>query len=278
MSVAVKTKTRLKTVKSLNSIFNALQVITMARLQKVRQKHTSAKLYLERLQQAAQNLDLSSFAQPREEGKTIALLISPNRGLCGAFNQNLLYRAQNFIKESDRPKEFIAFGRKGGEFLRSRKQIVVDSYLKEDYHFDFFAGLANKMITDYQNGKLARISLIFNRFQTLMRQDAVVRELLPAESLPGQDPDRFIIEPDKFLAAAKVFEQMLAVELYYAYLDSQLGELSARMFTLKGAIENSKEIMQELAMNLNKARQQMITRDLLEIIASSECLNEGECY
>lgn len=271
MAIAPKAKRRLKTIKSLNSIFNALQVITMARLQKIRQKHRLAQLYLAGINEAAGQVSLSAFAKKRR-GKVAAIVISPNRGFCGAFNQNILYRTQNFIREGKGELEFIVFGRKGTEFLRARRQAVKDSYLKEDYSFSFFAEIARELASRFQQGEIAEAHLLFNRFRTIMRQDAVLQQLIPVEKQPRSGLS--IIEPDRQLVAAKVFEQKLAAEIYFAYLDSQLGEVSARMFTLKGAIENSEELIDELVLNMNKARQQAITRDLMEIIGSTESLKE----
>lgn len=275
MPVLIKTKRRLRTLKSLNSIFNALQVITIARLQKVKTKHKRAEQYLAEIMKIARQLDFSKIYKKNRTARNLAVLISPNRGFCGAFNQNLLYRTDNFIKESASAPEFIVFGRKGLDFLRKKKQSIINNYMEEEYSFNFFAKLAAEILQRYYAGEIAEANFIFNRYMTVMRQDAVANRVIPREGISPPAIDRYIIEPDKELAAEKVFEQLLAAELYFSYLDSQLGEISARMFTMKGAIENSKELIGGLTIELNKARQQSITRDLLEIIASSESLKEG---
>lgn len=137
-----KTKRRLRTIKSLNSIFNALQIITIARLQKLKGRHQHAERYLSEIKQIAGQLDFSCiYRSPKKTAKNLAILISPNRGFIGAFNQNLLYRAGNFIREAGSGTEFVVFGRKGADFLRGKKQAVRDIYLAEDYDFSFFAGL-----------------------------------------------------------------------------------------------------------------------------------------
>lgn len=274
MPVLIKTKRRLRTLTSLNSIFNALQVITIARLQKVKTKHQRAEQYLAEMMKIARHLDFSDFYKKSKTARNLAVLISPNRGFCGAFNQNLLYRADNFIKEYAAPAEFIVFGRKGLEFLRAKKQAIINNYLEEEYGFDFFAKLAAEIIRRHRAGETAEVHIIFSRYMTVMRQDAVANRAIPLEGGSPPAVDRYLIEPDKALAAEKAFAQLLAAQLYFSYLDSQLGEISARMFTMKGAIENSKELIGGLTIELNKARQQAITRDLLEIIASSESLKE----
>jgi len=276
MSISVKLKTRLRTIKNLNSIFNALQVITLARIQKVRGRHKNSKRYLAEIREMADHIDLSKFSKTPKGGKTLAVLFSGNRGFCGAFNQNLRYRAQNFIKEAKTEVEFLVFGRKGLEFLRSRKQKIAKSFLEEEYDFRFFLQLAKEIIAGYESDEISEFHVIFNRFHSVLRQDALTRQLMPYTADQPPITDYYILELDKELVADKLFEQLVAARLYFNCLDSQLGELSARMFTLKGAIENSKELIGSLTLNLNKERQQSITQELLEIISSSESLKEAK--
>ncbi|MFA4905690.1 MAG: FoF1 ATP synthase subunit gamma [Candidatus Margulisiibacteriota bacterium] len=269
MPPLVKTRRRLKTVKSLNSIFNALQVITLARLQKIKAKHAAAKQYLLELKTMAEEVGQAEGLSGPAEG--MAVLFSGNRGFCGMFNQNILFRTRSFIEEGE--ATFLVFGRKGLEFLRSRRQKVADSYLAEDYGFSFFEEKAAGILKRFRAGEIGGVDLIFNHFRSVMRQDAVANRILPEAGPPDGRP--VLVEPSRETAADKIKLRRLAMELYFAYLDSQLGEVSARLFTLKGAIENSKELINDLSIALNKARQQSITNELLEIIASSESLKEA---
>ena len=273
MSVLLKTKKRLKTIKNLNSIFTALQVITMARLQKLKLKHKNAQQYLWSIREIAEQLDFSECMAKEKQTGRLAILISANRGFCGAFNQNVLFRSQNFIKEHNGEAEFIVFGRKGLEFLRAKKHPPRDQFLAEDYAFDFFFALMEKAL----RGR-SEIHVIFNRFSSVVRQDAVALQIFPLAQKSTVEASRYLVEPSRRAAAQKALKLWLAAEIYFAYLDSQLGEIYSRIFTLKGAIENSKEIIQNLTMGFNKARQQLITRDLLEIVGSSEWLEEWEGY
>lgn len=275
MPTLTKTKTRLKTIKSLNAIFGAMQVIAIARLQKIRARHKLVEHYLAELRKIARQMDLSLLLQP-QGNKRLAVLMTPNRGFCGAFSQNILFRAQNFAAEAGENTEFIVFGRKGADFLRAKKKAIKETYLAEDYAFDVFEKMAQGIIGQMVQGEISETHLIFNRFRSVMRSDAVANKILPVEASNFRDYGYFIIEPDKKAAGEAILERLVAMELYFAYLDSKLGELSSRMFTLKGAIENSDELIQGLGIELNKARQDAITDELLEIIASSESLKEEE--
>lgn len=278
MAVPLKLRRRLRTIKNLNSIFNALQVITTARLQKIRGKHQYAQHFLESVQEMSRDFDFSKLNRKAKNGKTLALLISPNRGFCGAFNANLFSRAQNFIKESGREVEFIAFGRKGLEFLRGKKQYVSASYLAEDYSFSFFLGVLNQILERWQGDEIAETYLIFNRFHSVMRQDAVLNRALPLEPMLPRTWNKYLVEPERERMSEQIFKYRLAAQLYYAYLDSQLGELSSRLFTLKGAIENSDELIDELVLDINKQRQQSVTSELLELIGATEGLKGEERF
>ncbi len=278
MSVPVKLKQRLKTIRNLNSIFNALQVITTAKVQKVRKRHKDSSHYLASLEQGAKHLDFSGYSGRNKKGRVTAILISTNRGLCGAFNQGLFYRTQGFLKEhAGRDVRFIVLGRRGVEFVRSRGGRIDRIFTEEEIGFEHFAALSQELIRQYLSGDVSEVYVIHNRFKSVMRQETFSVRVLPYEGARGGPTSRYILEPDAVLLTERFFETLFSAQLFHYYVDSLLGELSSRMFTLKGAIENSKELMNDLVIGLNKIRQQTITRDLLEIISSSECVTSGRC-
>lgn len=280
MSVPVKLKSRLKTIKNLNSIFNALQVITTARMQKVRAVHNASLNYMGALKDVAGEIDLSRFRHPEPEKKTLAIVMSSNRGLCGGFNQGIFYRVNSFMAEqagSGARTEYIIFGRRAHEHVRSKNGIIRNVFVKDDVDPAQFFVLAKAIIDEFMSGKISDAWVISNRFKSVMKQEALAHHLIPAKGSADNDTSNFILEPDPERLGNKLFEMLIGAELFHLYIDSQIGELSARLFTLKGAIENSKELINNLAIDLNKIRQQSITRDLLEIISSSECLNRGRC-
>jgi F-type H+-transporting ATPase subunit gamma len=275
MAVPVKLKSRLRTVKNLNSIFEALEVITAARIQKVREKHGGAGRYLALTDKMAANIDLSRLFTKRPESRSLAVVFSANRGFTGAFDQNLFFRIKNFLKESPDKIEFMVFGKRGLDFLRAERQMVRGSSTREDLDYKYFAGLGEEIARRYDEREIDIAYIIHNRFRSVMRQDAVVDQVTPLEVRPSPAFDNIILEPGRDEVAAGAFRQLLAARLYFSYLDSELGEISARMFTLNGAIENSKEMIESLTLELNKERQQGITRELLEIISSSESIKEA---
>jgi F-type H+-transporting ATPase subunit gamma len=280
MSVPVKLKSRLKTIRNLNAIFNALQVITTARMQKVRSLHKSSHHHLVALEDAARHLDLSRFSLTPASNKSTAILISGNRGLCGSFNQNLFWRANSFIKEQaalQNDVEFIVFGKRGHSFLKTKGLAVRQFFASEDVSPKVFRSIAKELLASFLSGSTSEAHVIANRYRSVVKQEALVHRLFPLEVSPVRDDSYFILEPDESAAVHEVVERLVTSKLFHYYIDSTLGELSSRLFTLKGAIENSKELMENLALDLNKIRQQSITGELLEIISSSECLAAGRC-
>ena len=280
MSVPVKLKSRLRTIKSLNSIFAALQVITTAKIQTIRSIHGTSMRFLSQLEGAARHLDLLPNMNEKKSSKVLAILISSNRGLCGGFNQNLFYRVGSFIKEqgaAGAEVDYVVFGKKGQQFLKSRNQQIKQVFAKEYVDPTVFFELAEDLLKRLLSGQISGVYVISNRYRSVMKQDALVHKLLPIEGPEVLDESYFILEPQKEAVKSQLLLHIVAARLFHFYMDSQLGELSSRLFTLKGAIENSKELIDRLVLDLNKVRQQSITRDLLEIISSSECLSKGRC-
>src|SRR3989338_3917129 len=272
MPAPIKLKRRHKAINSLNAIFKAMQVIAAVKLKKIKECHAAALYCLKQMEAAAQHLDLAQIIPPREKGKTLAVFFSSNRGFCGAFNTNLFNRVQNFAKEQAGvfpPPEFIVFCPQGMGIFRAQKLAVKESHFEENLPFSFFGKIADE-IKDSRE-----IYIIYNRFKSLVRQETFARRIMPYAGLPfSGNASHYLLETEKEKLAREWFKQLIAVRLYYSYMSSLYGEYSARVFTLKNAIENSQELSAGLTLDLNKLRQQNITRDLLEIISSAESLKE----
>ena len=278
MGSCAKLKSRLKTITGLNSIFNAMQVITTVRMKKSRERHTAFSNYIAGIEEAAEKMDFSPFILNKPTGNTVLIFITSNRGLCGSFNMNLFARLQAFAGQIDKnsPLKIIAIGKKGNDFLRARKYTVNNAYLEEDYDFRFFQELFANLYAEYLAGTTASVHVMFNKYKSVIKQDTYVYRLLPPEFTLKLEPSNVIQEPSKEILAKKLFFMLHATLLFHFFLESKLGESSARLVTLKGAIESSKELIDDLTINLNKSRQQAITAQLLDLIGSSMGLQKGE--
>ena len=216
MPVPVKLKQRLKTIKNLNSIFNALQVITTAKVQKIRKRHKDSSHYLASMEKAAKHLDLSDYARHGGGGRVLVILISTNRGLCGAFNQGLFWRAQNFLKEhAGRDVRFIVFGRRGAEFVKSRGGISDRVFSQEEMGFEQFAALSKEITELYLSGEVSEVYVIHNRFKSVMKQETFSVRVLPYESEFGVSSFHYILEPEPGTLTDRFFESMFSAKIFY---------------------------------------------------------------
>ncbi|MFA5839534.1 MAG: FoF1 ATP synthase subunit gamma [Candidatus Margulisiibacteriota bacterium] len=279
MASTTKLKRRFKTVSGLNSIFNAMQVITTVRMGQARQRHSIFSDYLAGIEQAACKMNFSPFLREQKAGENVVILLSTNRGLCGGFNFNLFANLQGLIgriSAANNSCKVIAIGKKGDDFARSRRLTTEEAHLKEDYAFAHFKQVTDKLLDDYRVGKISAVYVVFNRFKSVMRQDARAYRLLAPEVVFNSEDMNVLLEPDKYLLSEKTFRLLLAARLFHFYLESKLGEACARMVTLKGAVESSKEIIDSLSRDMNKMRQASITAELLELIGSSMGMYKGE--
>lgn len=264
----LKLRQRHRTIASLNSILNAQQVVTMVTLQRIREKSVRAGTYLRTLQSV-----LAGRLKETKFTKQLLVVVSSNRGLCGAFNLNVVNKAVEFSRA--RPElQWVVVGKRGVDCLRAHKECrrpVVLTDQGDNEH------LAFSKVTSFLKQILAleaEVFVAYNTYKSPIIQIPKVVKLwpIPEELAVKQEPVDMILEPAAEQLIDQALQQYLTVRLFKMLLDSQIGELGARLIVLKGAVDNSKELIDELNININKARQAGITSDLLEIIGSSEAL------
>ncbi|MFA4967033.1 MAG: F0F1 ATP synthase subunit gamma [Candidatus Margulisiibacteriota bacterium] len=275
MAGDAKLRSRITTLKSLNSIFSAMQVITVAKLSKVKEVHNSSKKYKAQMDAAVQMIGPADEDKKIMTGGIAAVVITGDRGLCGTFNQDVLARTQSFMTEhKGKPVKYFVFGRKGYDYLKSKKQDVADVFLSDYVDLENVALLSDKIIDAHKSGELAETYLVYNHFHTMLKRRAVANRILPLEN-KNEHKGLLIKEPDEAAVRETAVKMHLKAQLFAALYESQQGILSARMVTLKSAIDNSKELIDELIIKRNKSRQQMITQEILEIVEASEAM-KGE--
>ncbi|HTY12986.1 MAG TPA: F0F1 ATP synthase subunit gamma [Candidatus Omnitrophota bacterium] len=275
MANDAKIKSRIATLKSLNSIFSAMQVITVARLSRIKAAQKAAARFRSEAEEAASYLDKGE--KKTGEGAVAAVIVSASRGLCGTFNQDLFFRIQSFLAEhAGKEVKLFVFGRKGYDFLIGKKREVTEYYPSDALDSDEVGKLAEKLRDGFRSGGFSEVYVIYNHFVSAFSRKATANRLLPfdlAEKAPARDD--MIIEPDRKTLAEKLTLLYIRAMISSAVRESQLGEFSSRMVTLKSAIDNSSDLIDGLTIQRNKARQQMITQEILEIVEASEAM-KGE--
>jgi F-type H+-transporting ATPase subunit gamma len=287
---------RIASVKSTQQITNAMKMVAASKLRKAQTAILKLRPYAAKLSEIMQNLSAtagdsaeSPYTRERSQDKILLIVITSNRGLCGGFNSNVIKKTVNVIHD-DYAEQFrkgtvslITVGRKASEYFRKRSYRVVESHdaLFDHLTFENVTPLAEKLMKAFADKQYDQIRIVYNQFKNAAVQRLVVEPYLPIVP-PAAEPGTgkpaasinhdYIFEPDKETILYQLIPKSLRIQLYKAILDSFASEQGARMTAMNKATENAKELLKALQISYNKARQNAITKELLEIVAGAEAL------
>ncbi len=281
-------RTRIKSVKSSEKITKAMKMVAASKLRKAQEEVRHARPYAQKLDEVVGRLAkrLSSQGEPPHpllathvSQKRIELLVlTSDRGLCGAFNSNIIRRAQRFLNEMGPLYHEIrvsTLGRKGYEALRREGQMIRTNYVGILEHPSYLKAsqIAEELTHSYIDDHLDALYLVYNEFKSAISQQVVVKRLLPIEPAEAlEDPVDYIYEPGQKELLEQLLPRNLATQLYQSFLESVASEHGARMSAMDNATRNAKEVIGSLTLKYNRARQAAITTELVEIISGAEAL------
>jgi F-type H+-transporting ATPase subunit gamma len=284
---------RRASVASTRQITSAMKMVSAAKLKKAQDAIVQFRPYAEKLQEILGSVGDSmkgdednQYAEQRDKERILLVLVTSNRGLCGAFNSNAIkaaitraltiYDRQLMAKQVD----FIAIGKKGADFLRKKGYNVLfdGSALFDELTFERVAELANMVMGLFVDHKYDHVDMIYNRFKNAGTQILTEEQFLPikVEELGEKDGPvshvDYIFEPTKEYIVKELIPRSLKLQFYKAILDSVASEHGARMTAMHKATDNATELLKELSLQFNKARQASITNEILEIVSGAEAL------
>jgi F-type H+-transporting ATPase subunit gamma len=283
-------RTRISSVISTRQITSAMKMVSAAKLRKAQDAILLMRPYATKLQEiqwkiADKNTGDSEneFTAHKEINRVLLVAISSNKGLCGAFNANVAKKVIQLL-EDDYKSEYsrgnvdvICVGKKASEILRSKKIKVAKDHneLFEKISFDKVALLADAIMDDYRTGKYDSVSIIYNQFKNAAVQELSVDLLLPIQSNPVEPSSAdtktdYILEPSSEYITNVLIPKLIRIQLFKALLDSNASEHGARMTAMHKATDNATELIKQLNLDYNKARQASITNEILEIVAGAE--------
>lgn len=283
MASAKDIKKRIKGIKNIQQITKAMEMVAGAKLRRAQALAESAKSYAEKIQSLMQNVSssIASFEHPllvkRTEKNVALILITSDRGLCGAYNSNLFKKVQAYFQENqDKKISLFCVGKKGNDFFKHRNYDI-QFYSPSDNKtmtIHKVNELVGKLIEEYTNSSFDKILIIFSKFVSVMNQLPTERPLLPVEKIEEQKGARvdYIFEPDPESLLEKLFPKYLENQVYNAVVESYASELAARLVSMKNATKSAGEMIDSLTLSYNKARQAGITKEILEIISGAEAL------
>lgn len=278
---------RIGSVRNTQQITKAMKMVSAAKLRRAQEAAVQARPYAEKMTELLRNVAarVSSEAHPlltpREERKVQLVLFTSDRGLCGGYNTNLIRAAEAFIRQQagDREIELTLVGRKGGDYFRRRGAKIVDRYIDILYKAaDELAGeIAQKLITGFVGGEVDGVYILYSRFRSALSQVPTLEKLLPvalAESkeAQAQQQTEYLYEPGVEQLLASLLPRITGVAVQRALLEATASEHGARMTAMDSATGNASKMIGSLTLQMNRARQASITRELLEIVGTAEAL------
>jgi F-type H+-transporting ATPase subunit gamma len=276
---------RIISVRNTRQITKAMKMVAAAKLRRAQENVLAARPYAEKLAQVLQRLAGSGghtgspLLQKEKTEKALLIVITSDRGLCGGFNANICKTAEAFLRENSSKYteiSLLTIGRKAYEYLRKRATIRKNySNILSTMSYQEASLISKELIEGYLADEYDVVYLLYNAFKSVMSQDITLKQLLPVE--PPQVPDGeflpdAIYEPSKEELLQELFPKNIEVQLFHAMLESIAAEHGARMTAMDSATKNATEMMAKLTLQYNRARQAVITTELMEIISGAESI------
>jgi F-type H+-transporting ATPase subunit gamma len=278
---------RIRSIQSTAKITRAMELVAASKMRRAQLNALAGRPYAERMRWVLADLaetlsqidpeDRHPLLREREEVRNVELvLLTPNRGLSGGLPGNLNRRAAQFVLDTGKPTRVVAIGRKGRDFMRRTGQDVVAEFLElGDYPgYADVTPIAQIAIEDFINGDTDEVHILYAEFVNMVTQRPVVRKLLPIEAPEDAETQAvdYIYEPSREAVLAELLPRYIEQEVYAAVLEAGASEQSARMVAMRNATDNANELMRDLTLVYNKARQESITSELLDIVGGVEAL------
>jgi F-type H+-transporting ATPase subunit gamma len=278
-------RNRITSVSSTMQITSAMKMVSAAKLKKAQDAITAMRPYAEKLTELLQNLSATldgdaggEYTTQREVKKVLLVAITSNRGLCGAFNTNVVKEVKNRTDfYAGKQVDVFAIGKKGNDVLKKTHAVIDNqSAVFDNLTFDNVATIADAITELFLTGGYDKVELIYNQFKNAATQIVQTEQFLPLASLASTttaSAGDYIFEPSKEDIVLTLIPKSLKTQLYKGIRDSFASEHGARMTAMHKATDNATELRDQLKLTYNKARQAAITNEILEIVGGAEALN-----
>ena len=284
MPSLIDLRRRIRSVKNTQQITKAMKMVSAAKLRRAQEKVLAARPYSSVLREMMASIlgnepeDSPALAHAllarRKEDRILVLLLSGDKGLCGAFNSNVIRRSQQFLAErSSAEVEMELIGRKGRDFYRRRNVSIAGEWINIFNNVDFPAcqKISRNVISRFTRREVDAVYLIFNEFKSVMRQTLIVDRLLPVQvsASEGSGSFEYLYEQP----APEIFRTLLPryvdVAVYQAMIESAAAEHAARMTAMDAATRNAEEMIDKLTLHMNRVRQASITNEIIEVVSGA---------
>ncbi len=286
-------RTRIESVNSTRQITSAMKMVAASKLRRAQNAITTMRPYAAKLQELMQDLNRSveqaddnKYAVVRPAEKILLVPVTSNRGLCGAFNTNVIRATVKLINEDYEAQhkagnlKVFCIGKKGEDFFKSRKISIykANNHVFDNLVFTEVVPIAQELMDVFVAGEFDQIIFVYNQFKNAATQLLIHEQFLPVE-MPQLEDDKqhegvdYIFEPGKDEILDELIPKSLKIQVYKMLLDSFASEHGARMTAMHKATDNATELLKDLKLSYNKARQAAITNEILEIVGGANALN-----
>ncbi len=276
-------RNRISSVSSTMQITSAMKMVSAAKLKKAQDAITAMRPYSDKLTQMLVNLSSSVdfenvYLSPRKVKNKLIVCITSNRGLCGAFNSNVVKKCTEIATSSDENVSFFCIGKKGGDILSKTHNVIQsNNAVFDDLTFENISTIADKVMSMFLNKEYDSVQIVYNKFKNAATQIVTQEQYLPIENNKSKDDEKdssdYIFEPTQIEIISELIPKSLKTQLYKSVRDSYASEHGARMTAMHKATDNATELRDQLKLTYNKARQAAITNEILEIVGGAEALN-----
>ncbi|MCJ7654620.1 MAG: ATP synthase F1 subunit gamma [Dehalococcoidia bacterium] len=268
---------RIRSVQSTAKITRAMEMIATAKMKRAQEQALAGRPYSDKIGQIISDLAVEStrdgaihpLLEKRGVKRIAVIQITADRGLCGGLNANMNRLTARFILEQRVPVTLVTIGRKGRDFMSHHQGDIRAEFTKVSDRpaMQEILPISHIIIDDYTSKYIDQVYLAYTRFVTTMTQNPTLELLLPIEPalIPKTETKEYIYEPDTSFVLNELLPRFVEMKVYHAIREAIASEQSARMVAMRNATDNANEVISDLTLTLNKARQEMITKELLDI-------------
>lgn len=276
---------RIASVKNTQKITNAMKMVSAAKLRRAEEAIKSARPFSDKMREVLMSLAARTnpsghpLLEVREPKKILLILITADRGLCGAFNANLNRRAEAFVKEME-PRgiqvDLLTVGRKGNDYFRRRRVNIPEKFVNvmNNVSYELAGNIVAVAVDRFISGEYDEVYALYNRFRTAVTQIPTFKRLLPIrpEEEDWKKRREYLYEPSEDELLSEILPRYIQVQIFTGLLDSVASEHGARMTAMEAATTNAEEMIYKLTLKHNRLRQESITTELMEIVGGAEAL------
>ena len=281
-------RNRIKSVKSIQQVTKAMKMVAAAKMRRAQENMEQSRPYTAKLSNMLDNLiiDVDRKLLPELQlrnqiNKKLFIIITGDRGMAGAFNTNVTKIAHQAIDEFGKDNSIlICIGKKGFSYFKNRNYNILDHYIDfwADLNFQQAINISSNIIKQYINGSIDQVQIIYNEFITVGKQEVYNKTFLPLTYEPEKQKNNSITsdriyEPSKETVVQTLVPKYLNTQIWQYLLESFSSEQAARMLAMENATSNAQDMIKDLTLQFNKARQSAITTEMLEIVSGAEALS-----